>query len=148
MGFSFYNMIFSIIKCFELSLSTRTRQNGENRRSIRLYIFNLDIIEKVGILISIYCNRVHHWLGNTFLWAFSVPIHRCCHLKKRSRDPDAFFVNVNKSSVPAILPEQSEPVVPSTSNVTVAMLMYLLLVTEMLLYCHPPLALCSDQARS
>ena len=33
---------------------------------------------------------------------------------------DAFFVNVNKSSVPAVVPEQSEAVVPSTSFVTVA----------------------------
>ena len=76
-------------------------------------------------LISIYCNRVRHWLGNAFLWPFSVPIHKRSHLKKQSRDPDvvgrvqngtcqrqssiaAFFINVNKSSVPAIVPEHSE----------------------------------------
>ena len=31
---------------------------------------------------------------------------------------DAFFVNMNKSSVPVIVPEQSEAAVPSTSLVT------------------------------
>ena len=39
-------------------------------------------------LISIYCNRVRHWLGNVFLWPFSVPIHWRSHLRKQSRDPD------------------------------------------------------------
>ena len=86
-------------------------------------------------LISIYCNRVHHWLGNAFLWPFSVSTH-WRYLKKQSCDPDivgrvqngtcqersekmqyvnsivhdnrCLFVNVNKSSVPAIVPEQSE----------------------------------------
>ena len=33
---------------------------------------------------------------------------------------DAFFVNRNKSSVPAIVPEQSKAAVPSTSFVMVA----------------------------
>ena len=81
-------------------------------------------------LISVYCNRVRHWSGNAFLWLFSVLIHCRCHLKKQSRDPDvvgriqngtclymttskfttisAFFVNVNKNSIPAIVIEQSE----------------------------------------
>ena len=86
-------------------------------------------------LISIYCSRVRHWLGNAFLWPFSEPIHWRSHLKKQSRDPDvvgefkmapakrvkrcdmstsqfttmdAFFENVNESSDPAIVPEQSE----------------------------------------
>ena len=45
---------------------------------------------------------------------------------------DAFFVNVNKNSVPATVPEQSEAVVPSTSYV---------MVTEKLLYCDPLLGL-------
>ena len=39
-------------------------------------------------LISNYCNRVFRWLGNAFLWPFSVPIHWYSHLKKQSRDPD------------------------------------------------------------
>ena len=39
-------------------------------------------------LISIYCNRVCHWLGNMFMWPFSVPIYWRSHLKKQSRDPD------------------------------------------------------------
>ena len=41
-------------------------------------------------LIAIYCNRVRHWLGNAFLWPFSVPSHWRSHLnlKKQSRDPD------------------------------------------------------------
>ena len=39
-------------------------------------------------LISIYCNRVCHWLGNVLMWPFSVPIHWRSHLKKQSRDPD------------------------------------------------------------
>ena len=89
-------------------------------------------------LISVYCNRVRCWLGNAFLWPFSVPIHWRSRLKKQYRDLDVvgrfqngtcqasekvryvnlfrkvhdisstFFVNVNKSSVPVIVPEQSE----------------------------------------
>ena len=39
-------------------------------------------------LENIYCNRVRHWLGNVFLWPFSVRIHWRSHLKKQSRDPD------------------------------------------------------------
>ena len=90
-------------------------------------------------LTSIYCNRVRYWLGNMFLWPFSVPIHWRSYLKKnrpmtwgefkmapakrvkrcdmstlKFTTIDAFIVNVNKSSVPAIVPEQSE----STSFVT------------------------------
>ena len=38
--------------------------------------------------ISIYCNIVHHWLGNAFLWPFSVPINWRSHLKKQSHDLD------------------------------------------------------------
>ena len=79
-------------------------------------------------LISICCNRVRHWLGNAFLWPFSVPINRRSHLKKQSlcpnvvgrvkngtcqarffykkmpyvnvkvHDNQCFFVNVNKRS--------------------------------------------------
>ena len=39
-------------------------------------------------LISIYSNRVRRWLGNTFLWPFSVSIHWRSRIKKRSHDPD------------------------------------------------------------
>ena len=72
-------------------------------------------------LISIYCNRVCHWLGNVFMWTFSVPIHWRSHLKTQSRDPDVVGkvqngtcqasennVNVNKSSFPEIVHKQSE----------------------------------------
>ena len=39
-------------------------------------------------LISIYSNRVRHWLGNAFIGPFSVPIRWRSHLKKQCRDPD------------------------------------------------------------
>ena len=59
---------------------------------------------------------------------------------------DSFFVNVNKSSVSAIIPEQSE----SASFVTLVEIhnVDVQLVSENLLYCRPPLALCCGPARS
>ena len=69
-------------------------------------------------------------------------VKRCDMSTSKFTTIDAFFINVNKSSVPAIVPEQSESASQSLLCCWRSiMLMCLPLVTKTLLYCRPPLAL-------
>ena len=73
-----------------VTLSTRGRVSTNVVGDGIDYIFltlasleNNDTVADLYLLLSL-----SHWLGNAFLWPFSLPIHWRSHLKKQYHDPD------------------------------------------------------------